>query len=192
MLSSAFEASRRNRTFLRAVDETLAGRGDRIKAYVIGTNVLQRDEAFDPQSDSIVRIEASRLWRSLSAIICSQGRTTRYGSIFRSGATSPGFSACAAYGIKTHLPKVYLGRNCQKEPPIIAGRRETRTRFAEHSHLPAHPCSVPGRPWRSTRYPSRSRSASGPGTARPDRRPSSQPRQPRPFDHRVAVRQSQR
>jgi hypothetical protein len=65
MLSSAFEASRRNRTFLRAVDETLAGRGDRIKAYVIGTNVLQRDEAFDPQSDPIVRIEASRLWRSL-------------------------------------------------------------------------------------------------------------------------------
>jgi adenylate cyclase len=64
--SSAFDASRRNRAFLRfVVEETLAGRGDRIKAYTIGTSVLQRDAGFDPQADPIVRIEASRLRRSL-------------------------------------------------------------------------------------------------------------------------------
>jgi TolB-like protein/Tfp pilus assembly protein PilF len=64
--SGAFDASRRNRAFLRfIVEETLAGRGDRIKAYAIGTSVLGRDEAFDPQADPIVRIEASRLRRSL-------------------------------------------------------------------------------------------------------------------------------
>jgi len=50
---------------LFVVEETLAGRSDRMKAYTIGTSVLQRDEAFDPQSDPIVRIEASRLRRSL-------------------------------------------------------------------------------------------------------------------------------
>jgi adenylate cyclase len=64
--SSAFDASRRNRAFLRfVVEETLAGRRDQIKAYTIGTCVLQRDDAFDPQADPIVRIEASRLRRSL-------------------------------------------------------------------------------------------------------------------------------
>jgi adenylate cyclase len=64
--SGAFDASRRNRAFLRfIVEETLAGRGDRIKAYAIGTSVLQRDEAFNPQADPIVRIEAARLRRSL-------------------------------------------------------------------------------------------------------------------------------
>ena len=64
--SSAFDVSRRNRAFLRfIVEETLAGRGDRIKAYTIATSVLQRDETFDPQADPIVRIEASRLRRSL-------------------------------------------------------------------------------------------------------------------------------
>ena len=64
--SSAFDASLRNRAFLRfVVEETLAGRGDKIKAYTIATSVLGRDEAFDPQSDPIVRIEASRLRRSL-------------------------------------------------------------------------------------------------------------------------------
>jgi adenylate cyclase len=66
MASRAFDASHRNRAFLRfVVEETLAGRADRIKAYTIGTGVLERDGAFDPQEDPIVRIEASRLRRSL-------------------------------------------------------------------------------------------------------------------------------
>ena len=66
LASRAFDASRRNRAFLRfIVEETLAGHADRIKAYTIATSVLGRDEAFDPQSDPIVRIEASRLRRSL-------------------------------------------------------------------------------------------------------------------------------
>ena len=66
LASRAFDASRRNRAFLRfVVEESLAGRAGRIKAYTIATSVLGRDEAFDPQSDPIVRIEASRLRRSL-------------------------------------------------------------------------------------------------------------------------------
>ncbi|MGH6916396.1 MAG: adenylate cyclase, partial [Geminicoccaceae bacterium] len=73
--SSAFDASPRNRAFLRfVVEETLAGRGDRIKGYTIGTSVLGRDEAFDPQSDPIVRIEASRLRRSLERYYLMAGQ----------------------------------------------------------------------------------------------------------------------
>ncbi len=73
--SKEFDASERNRRFLRYVmEEMLAGRGDRIKAYGIGTSVLERDESFDPQSDPIVRIEASRLRRSLDRYYLTAGR----------------------------------------------------------------------------------------------------------------------
>lgn len=67
LLSSRdFDASDRNRHFLSyIVEETLSGRGDRIKAYSIATSVFGRSADFDPQVDSIVRIEAGRLRRAL-------------------------------------------------------------------------------------------------------------------------------
>jgi adenylate cyclase len=74
--SKEFDASDRNRRFLRyVVEEMLAGRGDRIKAYAIATSVLERDADFDPQSDPIVRIEASRLRRSLDRYYLTAGRS---------------------------------------------------------------------------------------------------------------------
>lgn len=66
LASPAFDASERNRRFLEhVVEETLAGRSERIKAYCIALAVFGRDESFDAQADPIVRIEASRLRRSL-------------------------------------------------------------------------------------------------------------------------------
>jgi adenylate cyclase len=66
LASSAFTASIRNRRFLSyVVEETLEGRGDRIKAYSIALAAFDRNEDFNPLSDPIVRIEASRLRRSL-------------------------------------------------------------------------------------------------------------------------------
>ncbi len=72
--SGSFDASKRNRLFLQyAVEETLEGRADRIKAYSVATTVFGRDERFDPQSDSIVRIEAGRLRRSLERYYLTAG-----------------------------------------------------------------------------------------------------------------------
>jgi adenylate cyclase len=72
--SPKFDASKRNRSFLIfIVEETLAGRADRIKAYNIATSVFGRDERFDPQLDSIVRIEAGRLRRSLERYYLTDG-----------------------------------------------------------------------------------------------------------------------
>jgi TolB-like protein len=52
--------------FLRfIVFETLEGRGDDLKEYTIGVNALKRAAGFNPQIDSIVRIHAGRLRRSL-------------------------------------------------------------------------------------------------------------------------------
>ena len=73
--SADFDASERNRNFLRyVVDETLAGRSSRIMAYSIATSVFGRDERFDPQHDAIVRIEANRLRRALEHYYLTGGR----------------------------------------------------------------------------------------------------------------------
>ena len=54
--------SERIQQFLRyIVEEALAGRGDALKEYTIALDVFDRDESFDPQTNSIVRVEASRL-----------------------------------------------------------------------------------------------------------------------------------
>lgn len=54
--------SRRLSRFLRyVVDAALAGESNRLKEYVIGVEVFDRDERYDPRVDSIVRVEASRL-----------------------------------------------------------------------------------------------------------------------------------
>ncbi len=56
----------RARKFLRyIVEETLAGRAERIKAYTVGIEVFERDPSFDAQNDPVVRIEAGRLRRAL-------------------------------------------------------------------------------------------------------------------------------
>ena len=47
------------------VEETLAGRSDRLSGYSIGIDVFDKPEDFDPQVDTNVRVEAARLRRSL-------------------------------------------------------------------------------------------------------------------------------
>jgi adenylate cyclase len=55
-------ASERQRGLLSyLVTEELEGRGERIKAYSIATEVFGRAKDFDPQQDSIVRVEVGRL-----------------------------------------------------------------------------------------------------------------------------------
>jgi TolB-like protein len=62
LASSTFSSADRLSRFLRyVVERTLAGEGDRLKEYVIGVEVFDRDEQYDPRLDSIVRVEAGRL-----------------------------------------------------------------------------------------------------------------------------------
>ena len=60
--SDKFSRSKRLRSLLRfTVDQTLQGNADTLKEYVIGTEVLQKPDSYDPRSDSLVRVLASRL-----------------------------------------------------------------------------------------------------------------------------------
>ncbi len=73
--SPEFDATDRNRRFLSyVVTEALEGRGDRIKAYTIATEVFGRGPSFDPQGDPIVRVEAGQLRRALDRYYLDAGR----------------------------------------------------------------------------------------------------------------------
>ncbi|HKP23048.1 MAG TPA: hypothetical protein VJV39_04250 [Dongiaceae bacterium] len=73
--SNGFNASARNRRFLSySVEETLNGRGDRIKAYNIAVAAFDRGDDFDPLADPIVRIEAGRLRRALEHYYLTEGK----------------------------------------------------------------------------------------------------------------------
>ncbi|MEQ1953575.1 hypothetical protein [Mesorhizobium sp. CN2-181] len=75
LASPDFDATDRLRNFLTyVVEETLQGRPSRIKGYNIATSVFGRDDSFDSQVDSIVRIVAGRLRRSLEHYYLTSGR----------------------------------------------------------------------------------------------------------------------
>ena len=93
LASPDLDAPPRARRFLRyVVEETLAGRADRIKAYAIGTEVFERSADFDAQSDPVVRIEAGRLRRALERYYLSDGRTDRVVITIPKGGYVPYFA----------------------------------------------------------------------------------------------------
>ena len=60
--STTFRQVDRLKRFLSfIVAESLAGRGDQLKEYVIGVQVFDKDASFDPRADPIVRVQARRL-----------------------------------------------------------------------------------------------------------------------------------
>jgi TolB-like protein len=103
-----FAASERNRSFLKhVVEETLEGRGPRIKAYTIATSVFGRDPSFDAQLDSIVRIEAGRLRRSLEHYYLTAGSRDLVRITLPRGRYVPGFGFAAP---EEHPPSPPTGR----------------------------------------------------------------------------------
>ena len=72
--NASFRPSQRRREMLRfLVDETLAGRGARLKGATVAMAVFGRDETFDQQSDPVVRLEALRLRGDLDSYYVDAG-----------------------------------------------------------------------------------------------------------------------
>ncbi len=91
--SAEFDATDRDRRFLAyVVEEALAGRADRIKAYTIATEVFGRDASFDPQTDPIVRVEAGHLRRALDRYYLSAGRDDPVAIGMPKGGYAPSFT----------------------------------------------------------------------------------------------------
>src|SRR5512140_225653 len=73
--SGPFHQSRRRQRFLEyLVNETLAGRGERLKGYNVALEVFDRPETFDPIVHPLVRIEAARLREKLREYYGTDGQ----------------------------------------------------------------------------------------------------------------------
>ena len=73
--NDAFVCTPQRRKLLEyVVEQTLNGRGERLKAFDLAVSVLGRNERFDPQKDPIVRIEMGRLRRDLDHYYEADGR----------------------------------------------------------------------------------------------------------------------
>src|SRR4051794_38849321 len=74
LASKAFRQADRLKRFLTfVVDETVAGRGERLKEFVVGMEVFGRDGSFDPRNDPIVRVQARRLRAQLARYYREEG-----------------------------------------------------------------------------------------------------------------------
>jgi TolB-like protein len=55
------------------VEASLAGRGPELKEYILGREVFGRGDSFDPKTDTIVRVQASRLRSKLRDYYAAEG-----------------------------------------------------------------------------------------------------------------------
>ncbi|UJW74073.1 hypothetical protein [Rhizobium sp. SL42] len=75
LASQTFSRSERLRSFLKFVVEMeQLGRGHQLKGYTIGVDVFSRDEAFNPGTDPLVRVQAGKLRRLLNQFYADEGR----------------------------------------------------------------------------------------------------------------------
>ncbi|MFY0610885.1 MAG: hypothetical protein JXQ99_05120 [Hyphomicrobiaceae bacterium] len=75
LASSYFADAPRLKRFLEyIVTESIAGNDGRLKGYSIGLEVFERPEDFDPQIDTIVRVQAVQLRRRLDLYYSEGGR----------------------------------------------------------------------------------------------------------------------
>ena len=105
--SRAFIQSHRIRRFLQfVVEESLLGQPHRLKEYLIGLEVFDRREAFDPRVDSIVRVEARRLRYKLDEYYRTEGREDGVRIVLRKGSYVPIFEyRTAANGVSPASPR---------------------------------------------------------------------------------------
>lgn len=90
--SRVFVHSHRIRRFLQfVVEECLLGQHHRLKEYLIGLEVFNRQEAFDPRVDSIVRVEARRLRTKLEEFYLTEGHDSEIRIQLRKGSYVPVF-----------------------------------------------------------------------------------------------------
>ena len=102
--SRAFIQSHRIRRFLQfIVEESLLGQPHRLKEYLIGLEVFERREAFDPRVDSIVRVEARRLRNKIEEYYRTEGREDPVRILLRKGSYVPIFEYRTAGSIAPGL-----------------------------------------------------------------------------------------
>ena len=109
--SKAFRQADRLKRFLTfTVNETIAGRGEQLKEFVIGVEVFGKGPSFDPRNDPIVRVQARRLRAQLVRYYHEEGQADETLIDLPKGGYTPVFKAFRGVLTKrTTLPRWSAG-----------------------------------------------------------------------------------
>lgn len=84
-------APRLSRFLSYVVEESLAGRLDRLKGYTVGLEVFDKPEDFDPQTDTIVRVQARAMRQKLDQYYAQDGAQDPIHISIAKGSYEPAF-----------------------------------------------------------------------------------------------------
>ncbi len=91
--SKYFANSPKKRRFLEFVaEQTLLGNGDKLNEYLIGVEVYHRGAEFNPQTDTIVRVQAHDIRRALKDYYAGEGESSPLRIEIPPGGYKPSFS----------------------------------------------------------------------------------------------------
>jgi adenylate cyclase len=123
LTSSEFAASRHLTNFLQfVVEETLAGREDRLKERNIALGALGRDADFDPRLDCIVRVVAGKLRRALDRHYAICGAPCSLRIAVPAGSYVPEFRQAASRSLKENTRSASSSSGTPQVRPDPAGR----------------------------------------------------------------------
>jgi serine/threonine-protein kinase len=110
--SKAFRQADRLKRFLSfVVTETISGRGDRLKEFVVGVEVFGKDTSFDPRNDPIVRVQARRLRAQLARYYREEGQEEELVIEMPKGGYAPVFRPLKSVAPKRSFTPTLVSRN---------------------------------------------------------------------------------
>jgi tetratricopeptide (TPR) repeat protein len=110
--SKAFHTVERLKRFLSfIVFETMEGRGDQLKEFVVGIQVFGKEASFDPRNDPIVRVQARRLRSRLARYYSDEGQNDEFVIDLPKGGYAPVFRSREAPAPKRSVTAALVSRN---------------------------------------------------------------------------------
>ena len=122
LLHPLFKDTTRMKRFLTyIVTESLEGRDKRLKGYAIGLEVFDRPDDFDPQADTIVRVQAGQLRRRLDLYYSDAGKDSDIRILVPKGRYAPVFEVRKDLKDATALrPKAVVANIEKQDRPGLA------------------------------------------------------------------------
>ncbi|HTZ72975.1 MAG TPA: tetratricopeptide repeat protein [Candidatus Aquilonibacter sp.] len=93
------------------VGEMLAGRGDKLKEFLIGVEVFGKEASFDPRMDPLVRVQARRLRSRLVRYYREEGQNDEIVIELPKGGYEPVFQRRETVGMKRTVSAALISRN---------------------------------------------------------------------------------
>ena len=101
------ESDRLRRFMLFTVECKLEGQHERVKEYILGREVFDRRDGYDPRLDPIVRVEARRLRAKLAEYYSGAGRADPIRLEYPKGSYLPEFQRAGPRRMSSIVPRTF-------------------------------------------------------------------------------------